>query len=461
MNTPATAPVANRPGSSTYVPAVRVVRLQKLTGPDKGKGAEGVLPNGLLGDLVRAEITRVNTGASQYSLTFNNWYHATLQQRKQTSDETGGANPSDGLERADAPFWPRFKYNDFALLRFGERLRIDMRYVADAATNTEATADEQGWRPMVAGPITDVRFNFAAGQGAVVTVAGEDDLSLLKDKHDKRLPMNRRSELSMVKHALESVNYPLLPIAKPLVGYEQFVTDDDQGLNDAIAAGQSTLDFIQKLADRLDFEVFVEFADPDNSSAPLRFHFEPYRARARPDEGRRNVFQLTEGVNLVEFNPTIKVVDQYSSVEVKGRHRDPLRAKEVEGKATHQILSDELHPPGAKLLSGPEVRGTFFKGRENKFTVQNQSNLDDVRADWAAKAVIRKKARELFTIEAATIGTPAIRPGNHVEIVGMLTPFDGFYYVTKTVHTFGADGYRTRITASRPGMELPSQQVAS
>jgi len=142
---------------------------------------------------------------------------------------------------------------------------------------------------------------------------------------------------------------------------------------------------------------------------------------------------------------------------VKGRHRDPLLAKEVTGKATHTILSDELHvDPGldGTLKSGPEVREQFFNGRANKFTAPNGSNLDEVRADWAAKAIIRKKGRELFTIDATTIGVPRIRPGNHVEIRGMRAPFDGFYYITKTVHTFGSDGYRTKITAARPGMEL-------
>jgi phage protein D len=84
--------------------------------------------------------------------------------------------------------------------------------------------------------------------------------------------------------------------------------------------------------------------------------------------------------------------------------------------------------------------------------------LDEVRADWHAKAVIRKKSRELFSIDGTTIGLPTLRPGNHVEIRGMRPPFDGFYYVTKTTHSFGADGLRTRFTAQRPGMELPNAQ---
>lgn len=452
-----TSAVADRPGTTYYVPGVRVVKL----GPTlRSSGEPGdLLAKDVLGDLVRAEVTRVNTGASQYTLTFNNWFLSTAQDRSQHSDDLGAGSPREAVDgTTDVPFWPRFKYNDLAVLRFGDRVRIDMRYLPEPTGGARTSGqDEQSWTPMVSGPITDIHFSFAGGQGAQLTVSGEDDLSALKDKLDKRVPMDRRAEVSIVKQALAKVDYPL-SVAAPLVDYPDFVTDDGQGIQEALAAGQSVLEFIQKLAERLDFEVFLEFEAFDTPAAPLNFHFEPYRGRARPVEALRPVFRLDRERNLLDFNPTIKVSDQYSKVEVKGRHRDPLLAKEVKGEATHTILADELHVDSSldgALKSGPEVRAAFFKGRENKFTVQNQSNLDDVRADWSAKAVIRKKARELFTIEATTIGVPRLRPGGHVEIRGMRPPFDGFYYVTKTVHTFGADGYRTKITASRPGMELP------
>jgi Bacteriophage probable baseplate hub protein len=456
-----TSATPERPGTSYYVPGVRVAKLQPTLQASGDAGT--LLPKGVLGDLIRAEVTRVNSGASQYSLTFNNWFLSTAKDRTQHLDDLGAGNPREAVDGGtNAPYWPRFKYNDFAFLRFGDRLRIDMRYIPEPTGSQRSTdADEKSWTPMVSGPITDIRFSFASGQGAQLTVSGEDDLSALKDKQEKRVPMDRRAEVSIVRQALQKANYPL-PLAAPLVDYPSFVTDDGQGIQEALAAGQSTLDFIQKLADRLDFEVFLEFASFDTPTSPLEFHFEPYRGRAVPNESLRPVFRLDRERNLLDFNPTIKVVDQYSSVEVKGRHRDPLVAKEVKGQATHTILDDELHTDASldgPLKSGPEVRAAFFNNRENKFSVQNQSNLDDVRADWSAKAVIRKKARELFTIDATTIGVPRIRPGNHVEIRGMRPPFDGFYYVSKTVHTFGTDGYRTKVTAARPGMELPPYAV--
>ena len=189
-----TSAVPDRPGTSYYVPGVRVFKLGKKL---QATGETGTpLPKGVLGDLVRAEVTRVNTGVSQYSLTFNNWFLSTAQDRSQHLDDVGAGSPEEAIDAETyAPFWPRFKYNDFKLLSFGDRLRIDMRYVPEPTGQPRGPADsEQNWTPMVSGPITDIRFSFATGQGAQLTVSGEDDLSSLKDKQDKRVPMDRRAE---------------------------------------------------------------------------------------------------------------------------------------------------------------------------------------------------------------------------------------------------------------------------
>ena len=49
-----------------------------------------------------------------------------------------------------------------------------------------------------------------------------------------------------------------------------------------------------------------------------------------------------------------------------------------------------------------------------------------------------------------------LRPGMYVHILGLRPPFDGFYYVVKTVHSLDETGYRTGFTLRRPGMLPPS-----
>ena len=115
-----------RPVSTYFAPAVRVRQLPAKLSAGAEPGDD--LPADVLGDLLSAQVTLLNTGSSQYSLTFNNWYATTA------TDRAGPDRPGDReLASGGRPLWPRFKYNDFSLLYFGQRLRVDMRYWPDAS----------------------------------------------------------------------------------------------------------------------------------------------------------------------------------------------------------------------------------------------------------------------------------------------------------------------------------------
>lgn len=460
MTVTAPAPNGPRPGSAYFAPAVRLAKLSARLQPS-GEAGE-LLPPDVHADVIRAEVTLSNTGLATYAVTLNNAWLSTARDRAGDDPTGGAAGPIDSRETLDPqrrPFWPRFKYDDFGVLRFGDRLRVDFRYWPDrAASAAPVTADPQRWVPMVAGPITDMRFTFAAGQGAQVVISGEDDLNTLKDRSERRIELDRLSETSMVRRVLQRASYPITSPAEPTVAHPSFATDDGNGLNDAVQKGQSYLEFIQKLAERLDYEICLEFSTLDRTDGPVVLRFEPYRGRANPLEAQDVVFRLDREQSIIEFAPTLKVVDQYTAAEVRGRHRDPHTPREVRGVALGAIVRDELHVDPAidgTLTPGPLVREHFLPGRQNRAGPPNVSNLDDTRATTYAEALLRKKARELLTIDATAIGLPRLRPGRHVEIRGFRPPFNGFYYVTRTVHTFGADGLRTRFSASRPGLELP------
>jgi hypothetical protein len=439
-----------RPGASFYVPAVRVMQLSKTLPGDGVRDAATPLARDILGNILHVQVTRSSSGPSQYKLTLNNWYLSTAADRAHDADEFTALGARETLVETN-PAWPRFKYNDFSLLAFGDRLRIDFRYMLEPVDDAKLRAvapDDRGWVPMVSGPVTDMRFTFGAADGARLEISGEDDLSMLQDKSPGQKVIEGRGELNMVRAALAKAEYPLRTIAAPLAKYPSFVLDNNQKLCETLQKGQSTYDFIQKLADRLDFEVFLEFADLNDPASPLEFHFEPCRARVLDSP-----FRLDRERDLLDFAPTIKLVDQYSEVRVDGRHRDPQLARPVNGKSIHTIVADELH--GAALTTAGAVRDHFFRGRPNPFTMQNEPNLDPVRANFQAETVIRRKARELLTVDVTTVGQPRLRPGQHVEVTGMRPPFDGFYYVRQVVTTYGGDGLRSKITASRPGMQLP------
>jgi len=149
-------------------------------------------------DLISAEVTLLNTGSSQYTLTLNNWFTAlpgnstALEEARERAKE----------KRADGGAWPRFKYNDFQVFRFGMRLRIEMRYWPDV--DSETVSEDAGlriWIPVISGPITEMTFSFSASEGARLTIVGEDDLRILKDKSPRRVQYQRRSEQEDRVHA--------------------------------------------------------------------------------------------------------------------------------------------------------------------------------------------------------------------------------------------------------------------
>jgi hypothetical protein len=428
-----------RPDTTFIAPDVRVVKLGKLG--DKGEAGKDLTAERPY--ITSVEVTRVNSGVSQYSIVLNNW------------NDVLPAHPGGEARRE----WPPYQYNDFKLFKFGQRLRIDMRYSPKTAEESvEPAQPAHRWVPMIAGPITDMRFSFSSGEGATLTLIGEDDLYPLRNKISEDRPPES-TERGLVKTLLAWAGYPL-PLQQPHVSWPGFFTDRASRRSVQLNEGQSYLEALEDLAKRFDCEIHVDFETLASQAPKVQFFFEPSRSRLPPDGNTGDLYLLERGRNLIEFTPTFKVFEQYTGVTVRGRHRARGRARPVRTAADASKIYDELHQPPADpnaLTSGPKVRMEYF-GRtfgENNHQLSGQSNLDDERAAAMAEAVFRQKAREFMTVTGATVGMPHLRPGVHVEIRGMRPPFDGYYYVERTVSRFGSSGFTTQFTARRPGMPLP------
>jgi hypothetical protein len=456
-------PAAARPGQTYFVPGVRIMRLAKMPHPGPDTEAEEIIE--LRPDILSVKVTRPCTGSAQYCITLNNWYDSLPR------DRATGVGSREGMDASGNPIWPRFKYNDFKVLDFGMRLRIDMRYFPDpdpALSTTDQQA--QRWVPMVSGPISDMRFIFSDRDGARLEVCGEDDLCMLKNKNPKKVDYWARPEKEIIDDVLKRAAYPL-PLAAPCKPWPSFTESEGRALAEAHFEGQSYLEYLKKFAERWDFEVFVEYVSLDDPNAGQEFHFEPCRCRCRPlpDGTLRGIYVIERGKNLIEFNPTLKVVDQYTSVTFCGHDhqwQNPKMICETTPKSPNPLLpfpapgpdpdplADELITDQARgdepLVSGPEWRRRKFG--LNPETQNNQRGIDSERAQVMSDALYRKRAREFLKIDCVTIGLPRLRAGRYVEFRGMQPPFDGFYYVEESTHTYGDDGLRTHFTARRPGM---------
>ena len=174
--------------------------------------------------------------------------------------------------------------------------------------------------------------------------------------------------------------------------------------------------------------------------------------------------ELRWGMNLIDFTPRMKVWEMPTSAVVSGSHPD--RRGRAKGELTPSQVTDaiKLELPkspsyDALPVDAVTARNEFFGAAGDAEPNQEShdgSNLDETRATIKAVAQVMRKVREFLTAEGSTIGVPMLRPGVYVHILGLRPPFDGFYYVTKTVHSYDGNGYRTQFSLRRPGMLPPS-----
>ena len=424
-------------GSSFFVPGVRVKHVGEL---QRTSDAGSDIADLAL-DIVSVKVTRVNHGTSQYEIVLNNW-------RDNAREETGGRS------------WPLHKYNALDRLFFGQRLRIDMRYWPDAVDGLSSTAaSAQDWVPMIAGPITDMKFTFSVQEGSRLTISGEDDLRILKQKPSSSIPHRGQNEQAMIQASLTQCGFPL-PLADPRIPLPAFFTQPADSLARAHEDSQTYYQYLEGIATDYDLEMFLEFQSLSDPASPIEFHLEPARSRIPPGQELRDVYRLEQASNLLDFTPTFKVLDQVSSVTVRGRHRERSRPERVEQTVPSSILDDELHTDPAlddpPLVPGPDVRQHYYSAYgPNEDRNNNTTNTDEQRARSKAESKLRRSAREFLTITGQTIGLPHLRAGVHIEIRKLRAPFDGFYYLTQTVHEFTSNGFTTTFTGRRPGMPLP------
>jgi phage protein D len=145
---------------------------------------------------------------------------------------------------------------------------------------------------------------------------------------------------------------------------------------------------------------------------------------------------------LQSFTPSLDARRQVSAVVVRGQ--DPLTREPVEGRAGEG--SEDTTLGGSR--TGPQVRAAALGGAA-EWVVVDEPVTSQAEAEARARALYNQRAMEFVRGSGATLGLPALRAGTVVTLDGVGTRFNGQYYVTRSIHTIGGDGYRTSFRVSR------------
>jgi hypothetical protein len=462
--------MALRPGTVLYAPQARLVDCS--SGRVIGTNVQQT-DTVVSADLMSAKVTLVNTGPAQLQVVLNN-------QRFDPKDHK-------------RPVFPPWKYNDFTkrktttqdssgtyALTFGQLVRLDVRYGGD------------DWVKMILARITDLSFGFTTS-GATLTATGEDMLSALRIRPTADIPHNGKQEETILDEELAAAK-----IGVKSASGSRAIASRSQAWTSRHPKTQTYLAYLTEIADRLDCELYVDFVDrvappaaqPGAAANPpsaggsaidvkkeVSVRMDPARSGIQPgtldDDWTSPTLasgayvQLRWGKSLIDFTPKMKVWDMPTSADASGSH--PNRRGRADGKITsadiQNAIKAELYTspsyPGVDMIDAIAARAQFFGADSDTDNTEaaGGSNLDKTRAQMKALAVALKKVRDYLTVEAKSIGVPKLRPGSHVHILGMRPPFDGFYYITKTVHSIDANGYRTDLSLRRPGMLDPAKYM--
>ena len=179
---------------------------------------------------------------------------------------------------------------------------------------------------------------------------------------------------------------------------------------------QTDLEFLRTRAARIGFDVWCEdtrliFREPEDHP-PI------------------------DAPGLSRFHPRLSSSNTVQRVVVRGW--DPDR-REIVGEAK---------APTILLTDGDPDPGRVF-GRTLEFTI-DEPIVTEEQANAMAKALLGESLATYVTGEAEASGSPELRPGRLVALVGLGDRFDGQYYVAGVSHRFshglGCDGgYRSRL----------------
>lgn len=291
---------------------------------------------------------------------------------------------------------------DSALFDVGKTVEIHMGY-------------HGALTPMMLGEITAVSLDINASGAPTLTVSGYDRSHRLRHNQPERFTFKYLNDSAIA--AIIAAENLLIPIVDPAPTPPR----------ESIQQTGSDWAFLSELAERNFFEVKVEWDR-------LYFRF------PRP-QFERTVLEI--GRNLVSFSPRISIAGQIG-VQIL-RSYDERIAQDI----VMILPTLSVGGSGEALL---EKVGSAIKDQLlslGRYVVRRQKVENYVDAAVVAKSLLMHLLEGLLEGHGECVGTPTLKPGEQIEIVGAGERFSTVYTISKARHTIDDRGYRTQFEVTQ------------
>lgn len=279
---------------------------------------------------------------------------------------------------------------------------------------------------MCQGHVKTLEPNFPSGGAPTLSVRGVNLLDSFRKKQNTRAWTQKKDSaiaedigfLSDSASGKEKVTIRTSPSAKNSEPQIDYVAQENQ----------YDIDFLLSRARQRGYVVTY-----DESKKEIYFGPSNQKGKAIPIG-----YVLEWGKSLMDFKPTLTVINQVRSVTVHGWNRNTRKA--IEEKVT---LDDPRF--GTNL----DIHKMILDCNPRDEIVVSEPVFTPQQARERAFAILTDRSNEAVKASGTTVGLPDLRAGVNVQIQGLGPRFSGRYFVTETTHSIGEGGYTTKFTARR------------
>ena len=361
------------------------------------------LPQGVLRDVVQLTYHDNTNEIDGFEITVNNW-DDTARRCKYIGSETtallAGTGDASKLVKLFEPC--------------SKTVEVVLGYVGDL-------------QPMLRATFTTMEPNFPETGPPVLTVRGLNILHRLRKKKFSYAWTNQKpSAIARSFNSLRNGSQPRL--RRPWT-----VVTDQQA-----EGAESPIDYVAQ-ADQFDVDFLLQLAHSQGYVIEAREEVqEIFFGPSQRARGTVN-YRLEWGKGLMSFKPTLSTANQWKSVTVRGWDRQ-----------TQKPISETVDLNDSKLKKlNSDLHEMIEECDPREQQTVDLPVFTRAEAKQRARALLHDRHVQIVTARGKTVGLPGLRAGTLVNIQGIGARLSGTYFVTKTTHTLGDNGYITEFDGRR------------